>query len=269
MTLLLFFVIYLFGFGININSYAQADTCNTKLNVDYLKSYYHASVYSLKQVPELSVNHWILTSIGAGTVLWTYSQDPIFYNRVYQPEKGMSSTASLLAEGWGSGLTALPVLAGMYTIGLINENPQLQHAALSGFQAFVISAGAAWTIKQLTQRPRPEPFFDPAIWHGPFAGGGHDAFPSGHTMRAFALATVLAGVYHDKTAWGLAFYGLAAITAYTRLKSGEHWPSDVVAGALIGFGIGRAVLAFNRKKSMHYLQPSVSNNGLGIVYKIQ
>lgn len=266
---LFFLLLYLLGFGMNQSGLAQADTCNTSLNGNYLKSYYHAGIFTIRQPASLSTNQWILAATGAAAILWTYSHDQVFYDQLHNPQAAMPPASSLLAEGWGSGLTALPVLAGMYMIGHKNDNPQLRHATLAGLQAFVISAGAAWTLKQLSQRPRPDQYADPGIWHGPFDRMNYDAFPSGHTMRAFALATVLAGVYEDRPAWGLVFYGLAGITAFSRLQSGEHWPSDVVAGALLGFGMGRAVLAFNREKSRHCLQASFSANGLGILYKIQ
>lgn len=259
----------LLGFGIHLSGLAQADTCNTRLNGNYLKSYFHAGVFTISQPVSFSTNQWILAATGTAAILWTYTHDQAFYPQLHNPQKAMPPIANRLAEGWGSGLTALPVLAGMYVIGHKHDNPHLRHATLAGMQAFVISAGAAWTLKQLSQRPRPDQNPDPTIWNGPFDHRSHDAFPSGHTMRAVALATVLAGVYHHRPVWGLVFYGLAGITAFSRLQRGDHWPSDVVAGALLGFGIGRAVLAFNREKSGHCLQASFSANGLGVLYKIQ
>ena len=42
-------------------------------------------------------------------------------------------------------------------------------------------------------------------------------------------------------------YGAAAVTAYVRVQRGKHFPTDVVAGALIGTAVGRSVVHFNQK----------------------
>lgn len=57
------------------------------------------------------------------------------------------------------------------------------------------------------------------------------SFPSGHTTAAFSMATVLAFVLPDLT---LFFYALAFIVGSSRVYLGQHYPSDVVIGAMIG-----------------------------------
>ena len=66
----------------------------------------------------------------------------------------------------------------------------------------------------------------------------HDfSFPSGHTLVSFEAATALT-VYHRR--WGVAALVLAALIAYSRLYLFVHYPTDVVAGALLGVGIALA-----------------------------
>lgn len=63
------------------------------------------------------------------------------------------------------------------------------------------------------------------------------SFPSGHAAGSFAFAAfVLAG---DRRR-GLAALAIAALVAMSRVILGVHWPSDVVAGALLGALIGAA-----------------------------
>jgi membrane-associated phospholipid phosphatase len=64
-------------------------------------------------------------------------------------------------------------------------------------------------------------------------------FPSGHTSRAFAVATVLAERHGRAAAW--TGYSLATLVGLFRLESDSHWASDVLAGAALGHGIARAV----------------------------
>ncbi len=60
-----------------------------------------------------------------------------------------------------------------------------------------------------------------------------DAWPSGHTAMAFALATSLGDELHFTPATVL-LYGAAGLTSWSRLNDNRHWGSDVLAGALVG-----------------------------------
>ena len=61
------------------------------------------------------------------------------------------------------------------------------------------------------------------------------AFPSGHVERAFAAATIL-GISNRKTRSILLLNGI--IVALSRIYIGVHWPTDVIFGAILGFGVG-------------------------------
>lgn len=76
------------------------------------------------------------------------------------------------------------------------------------------------------------------------------SFPSGHTLVSFEAATALF-CYHRK--WGIAALTLATVIAYSRLYLFVHYPTDVLAGALLGVGLGLAACwvinrLWNRKK---------------------
>ena len=64
------------------------------------------------------------------------------------------------------------------------------------------------------------------------------SFPSGHAAAGFAFA---AAIGRDQPWLALALRFLAAAVAYSRVHTGVHYPSDAVAGALIGEGTGQAV----------------------------
>lgn len=57
------------------------------------------------------------------------------------------------------------------------------------------------------------------------------SFPSGHSATSFACATVLA-VYAPR--WRVTFFLLATLIAFSRVYNGMHYPTDVLAGALLG-----------------------------------
>lgn len=61
------------------------------------------------------------------------------------------------------------------------------------------------------------------------------SFPSGHTGTAFACTMVLFLMLPKK--YGVPAIILAAVMGFTGMYLGVHYPSDVLAGALIGIGI--------------------------------
>jgi undecaprenyl-diphosphatase len=70
------------------------------------------------------------------------------------------------------------------------------------------------------------------------------SFPSGHTANAFAAAVVLS---RFAAAPALAWWILAGAIGYSRLYLGVHYPSDVVAGAVVGIACAVTTLAAVRR----------------------
>jgi undecaprenyl-diphosphatase len=88
-------------------------------------------------------------------------------------------------------------------------------------------------LKRLTGRRRPCQI-EPHCW-ATLLPPDQFSFPSGHTMTAFAVAIPLSLFYPTLTI-GLLFCALSI--AMSRILLGMHFLSDVVAGALIGTGLG-------------------------------
>jgi membrane-associated phospholipid phosphatase len=93
-------------------------------------------------------------------------------------------------------------------------------------------------LKAILQRERP--FSDGA--EGKFFSGNWQSgsFPSGHSMFDWTIASVIA---HEYPKWpvAVAMYGLATASSTYRVTAGVHFPSDVVAGGVLGYLIGRYV----------------------------
>ncbi|MBX3041849.1 MAG: phosphatase PAP2 family protein [Bdellovibrionaceae bacterium] len=82
---------------------------------------------------------------------------------------------------------------------------------------------------------RPRPFNTPnLVVHQKSPAGGY-SFPSNHSINTFALAAYLS--FFIPFLRPLLF-GIAVLVAYSRVYNGVHFPSDVIAGGLLGFIIG-------------------------------
>ncbi len=72
------------------------------------------------------------------------------------------------------------------------------------------------------------------------------SFPSGQSAVAFSLAAML-WLFYPKRWFSYAMFACAAIIGLDRIYLGHHYPSDVVAGAVIGVVVSILVLKIKNK----------------------
>ncbi|MFE0456220.1 bifunctional phosphatase PAP2/diacylglycerol kinase family protein [Streptomyces sp. NPDC058914] len=119
-----------------------------------------------------------------------------------------------------------------------SRTPRARRAAARGLASLSL---ASLTINTLGKRSvrRPRPVLDPVplvrqLKRQPIT----TSFPSGHSASAAAFAT---GIALESPAWGAVVAPVAFSVAMSRVYTGAHFPSDVLAGAALGVGAAFAV----------------------------
>ena len=109
-------------------------------------------------------------------------------------------------------------------------------ALLYGIQSAIL-----YGLKFLTRRQRPLVFLDMTSRLSKGPGEILDpGFPSGHALYAFMMATLLSSWFPR---FRFIFSGAAGFIGWTRLYLGLHYPTDVMVGALLGYGVTRLFLS--------------------------
>jgi len=137
--------------------------------------------------------------------------------------------------------------AGILTSGLIRQDDEIVRKACVIIGAAAINSGITLAVKYSVNRNRPFVTY-PDI--AKKSAAGSPSFPSGHTSIAFSLATSLTLSYPK---WYIIVpaYSWAGTVAFSRMDLGVHYPSDVLAGALIGSGSAWLTYYINKKLIMN------------------
>ena len=243
----------------------------------YLKSYWHSGLTVLGQPLHYDWKDWTVFGGIATATTFAFIYDDEIYDFVNNTfTNSQSNTISQYSDIYGEELFIVPSIALTYGIGAIAKDSRLKNMSLATLQSFIFAEVASAGIKVLTCRERPigansqQLTANSQSWLGPFATFESTSFVSGHATRAFALATTVAGFYPEKKWVGIISYSLATATSLGRVISKEHWTSDVIVGAALGYFIGRGVVKFNDKIgniNTVKIEPIATNYGFGIAVR--
>jgi len=120
----------------------------------------------------------------------------------------------------------------MGVVALIEKDDKLMKNALYVGTAIGVDAVLTYSLKKIVNRTRP---YIPYPELNPYTTETSNSFPSGHTSLAFTTATALSMKYPKWYVIAPSYFWACSV-GYSRMNLGVHYPSDVLAGALLGAG---------------------------------
>ena len=133
---------------------------------------------------------------------------------------------------------ALVLVVLLWLLLLVRGGKNGRIAALLLVPTIVLSdqLNSSW-LKYIIERARPcHELLDVRLLVG--CGSGF-SFPSSHAVNSFAAALILS---YFLPRWTWAFFIFAGVVAFSRIYVGVHYPSDVLAGAILGMAIAGAII---------------------------
>lgn len=131
----------------------------------------------------------------------------------------------------------------IFAAGLIHRDTNHLNTGLCIASALAVNTTLTLGLKYSIDRKRPYIAHPEII---PLSLEETPSMPSGHTANAFNVATSLT-LFYPKWYVAIPAYAWASGVAYSRMYLGVHYPSDVIAGALVGGGTAWLTYYLNKK----------------------
>lgn len=167
----------------------------------------------------------------------------------------------------GSIYFTLGLAGSLYGTGKLFNNNEMVETTGMMMQSLVYTGLITTALKMAIGRGRPY-VKNEALNFQPFNvkfDSKYLSMPSGHTSSIFALMTVIAKRYDS---WFIAIpaYTFATAVGFQRMNDKQHWPSDILAGGVLGYLIADVIV--NKRFSKHVsIQPIISSSGVGLAVK--
>jgi membrane-associated phospholipid phosphatase len=189
-----------------------------------------------------------------GAAAFTIYRDEEIYSgiKTYQSRHTWISKISPVITLGGDNITVASACALFYLGGTVFHDEKARQTGLMSAEA-LIHAGLIVTVgKTLTGRQRPSFSNGEDHWNWfptslnmykkGYSKTAYDAFPSGHTIAAWSVATVIAQQYRDIKIVPVICYTLATGVGLSRITEDTHWMSDVILGGALGYCIGSFIV---------------------------
>ena len=188
---------------------------------------------------------WLLPASGILTALFLTDNE---FSQVLSDNHNPSRTQTDLAQNFAKIGGYAPVLGlpgGLILTGAITKNKRMRETGVLQYEGLFTSQVLWLAVSRISGRNKPN---NKRKGRGEFFEGG-TSFPSGHSISSWTLASVAAHQYPDKKWVAVLGYTLASLISASRAVQGTHFPSDIFAGAVAGYLIGKYIVKHRSKHS--------------------
>ena len=194
------------------------------------------------------VSKWQLSLVCIFIIISVFYLDDSIRDFIISIKNGFASDVFDFGRWYGNGALTLYLFIALYFGGLFFKQYKVRDTGLLVGEAYIYSGIVTLLFKSLFGRWRPY------TNHGDFAFSGWNwdnndmfSFLSGHAAVSFALSAALAS--STKNIYLKSFYYLlAVITCLSRIYHNQHWPSDVVAGAINALLITGTLVSLRKRR---------------------
>jgi membrane-associated phospholipid phosphatase len=203
-------------------------------------------------------------AVGAGIVAGALLLDEALDRAVPDGGGEQWEAASEALNYGGRPQYALVLLGGTWAAGRLAERSEVADAALHVTAALAAAGVTNGLLKYSVGRERPSTTADPHRFRPLNAENRWQAFPSGHAVVAFSLASAVAE--EARTPWvTAAAYTGAALVGWSRMYDDKHWASDVAGGALVGILAGRSTVRLLHRAGDDDADPPIVTVAPGVI----
>jgi membrane-associated phospholipid phosphatase len=273
-------ILVLLAFGLLNTSLAQptvnAENKPVEKNMyitdkDYWKGYVSDTKSIITSPSRWQGLDWLTVTLVTGTTFCLYILDEDIRDFVQDNQSDTGDDMANSMKVFGDGRYTLPPLGLLYVYGHYKKNKRALRTTLLGLESFIISGTFTQVIKFTGHRHRPGSEDSSHRWDGPGLSFSNLSFPSGHSQTTFSIATVIAFEYNEYGFIPPLAYGIATLSALSRVYDNDHWTSDVFFGSALGYFTAKEIIRLHdskRGKNL-ILLPIIDNSktGLLITYK--
>jgi membrane-associated phospholipid phosphatase len=215
--------------------------CAIAQNKYDFNQFWNESLTFAQQPLNWQSNDWLKLGIATATTIAIMQADQPIKDAAMKDQSHINNFYIKAGKFYGEIYPAAIVAGGFGLYGYLADDQPSQKIAFETVQTILYAGAITSFLKIAVGRARPYKDKGNTAFK-PFSlfDNGFQSLPSGHATLAFSLSTVLANNTKSDVLKVL-FYVPAVLTCVSRIYQNQHWTSDVLVGAAIGYFVGNWV----------------------------